>query len=115
MYPELRTTEAVTIASGASLSAAIELKGTVPVAIVMPATWTAAALTFQGSADGVTYGNVYSTGGSEMTAQAAATRFILLEPADFVAIRWLKVRSGTSGTPVNQAAERTLTVVERPV
>jgi hypothetical protein len=33
---------------------------------------------------------------------------------DWVGVRFLKIRSGTAGTPVNQAAARTLTLVVQP-
>ena len=42
----------VTIASGASLSAATDLGPYRVFAVVMPASWTTANLTFQGSSDG---------------------------------------------------------------
>jgi len=104
----------LTIAEGASLSGAIDCtRGRYPGRIVMPAAWTAAALTFQVSDDGTTYRNLYDEYGTEVTVQAAASRDIRLEPANWFTARYLKIRSGTSGTPVNQAAARTLTVITR--
>lgn len=114
-YPELRSTTTATIASAGNLSGAVNLSELVPMAIIMPAAWTAAALTFQASADNSTYNDVYTSGGGEYTVQAAASRFIVLDLTDFVGMRYLKVRSGTSGTPVAQAAQRVLTLVCRPV
>jgi hypothetical protein len=115
-YPELRSTITVTIALGASLSPAADLSEQALLGIVMPAAWTAGDLTFQGSIDGVTYGNMYfAHTDSECVVQAAAARFIQLDPADFSALRYIKVRSGTSGTPVNQAAARTITLIVRPI
>jgi len=114
-YPELRETVEVTIASGASLSDAADLTGGALVGIIMPAAWTAASLTFQGSVDDSTYNNVYNDSGSEYTVAADASRLIVLDPADFVSARHLKVRAGTSGTPVNQGAARTITLVVRPI
>jgi len=58
-YPKQRTTKTATIAQGASLSDAVDTGGLTILSILMPATWDAAVLTFQGSLDGVTYGNVY--------------------------------------------------------
>jgi hypothetical protein len=113
-WPELRSTETATIANGASLSGAVDLTAGVLVGIQMP-TWTAAVLTFQGSADDTTYTNVYTDGGSEFTVQTASDRFVQVDPVDFVGIRYLKVRSGTSGSAVNQGAERVLTLVVRPI
>jgi hypothetical protein len=99
------------IASGASLSGIIRCNDGLPAAIAMPSTWTTASLTFQGSADGVTFLDLYDSAGNEITVTAAASRLIVFHPADLCGLVALKVRSGTSGTPVNQAADRTLSVV----
>lgn len=106
----------VTIANGASLSGEINLGGAMPGAIIMPAAWTAANLTLQVSPDGgVTYYDLYDDAGNEITITAAASRMILFDTiAQLIAIgegSRLKIRSGTSGTPVNQGAARTLYVV----
>lgn len=106
----------VSIANGASLSDAGNLGPFRLVGIVMPATWTAANLTFQVSDDaGTTYNNLYDDLGTEVTVTAAASRYIALDPAVFAGINYLKVRSGTSGSAVNQGGDRTITLVTRPV
>jgi hypothetical protein len=76
----------------------------------MPAAWTAASLTFQGSADGTTYGDLYDAG-TEMSTAAGASRVIHLDWTKFVGLRFLKIRSGTTGVPVNQGGDRVLTLV----
>lgn len=106
---------AVTIANGTSLSAAVDLLGASLVAIVMPAAWTAAGMTFQASIDGVNFFNVYTSAGAEYSATVAASQYVTLPIVDLAGVRWLKVRSGTSGTPVNQGADRALKLVVRPV
>jgi hypothetical protein len=104
----------VTISNGQSLSPAIDL-GTARLArIGMPASWTTANLTFQSSTDNVTYRDLYDAYGNEYTVQAAAGRSILINLADFLSIRYLKIRSGTSGTSVNQSADRVLTLTLVP-
>ena len=114
-FNEKRRIASATIASAASLSGAIDLAGCVLVGIQMPSGWDAANLTFQGSADGVTYGDVYDGAGTEYFVTAVASYFIRIDPQDLVPIRYLKVRSGTTGTPVAQGAERVLTLIVRPV
>lgn len=104
-----------TIANGASLSGAVDLGQSRAVRLVMPAAWTAASLTFQTSYDGTTYNNYYNADGTEYTVQASSSRSILLPLADFVGIRFLKVRSGTSSAAVNQGAERVIGVQAVPV
>lgn len=101
----------VTISSGTSLSGGIDLGPARVLALRMPTAWTAASLTFQASDDGTTYYNMYDSTGAEMTATTAASRWLAFAPADFKSVRYLKVRSGTSGTPVNQGANRTMTLV----
>lgn len=99
----------VTIANGASLSGVADLTGFMLAGIQMPAAWTAASLTFQVSIDGTTYTDMYATDGTEVTVTgAAASRFLAFVPSDFAGARYLKVRSGTTGSPVNQGAARTL-------
>lgn len=101
----------VTIANGASLSGAVDLGTSRLARIVMPASWTTANLTFQTSYDGTTYSNLYDSVGNEYTVTAAASRSILVDLKDFIAVRYLKVRSGTSGSAVNQAAARDIVLV----
>jgi hypothetical protein len=106
-------TTTVVIANGASLSGAVDLGGRKLVGIIMPDTWTAASLTFQGSVDGTNFFNVYD-GATERALTVAANYYSAQNIADWVGFRWIKVRSGTAGSAVNQAAERTLTVVAQP-
>ena len=108
-------TATATIASGASLSGAIDLGQARLWAILMPAAWTAAGLTFQASLDGIAYYNLFDNTGTEVAWTVAASQFQYeLFPAKWLAIRWLMIRSGTSGVPVNQAADRVLTIVAVP-
>ena len=104
-----------TISSGQSLSASIDLKDQPIVAIQMPASWTAANLTFQGSNDGTTFVDVFNSYGDEFGVTASANRYIVLSPFEFQWARYIKIRSGTTGTPVNQGADRTLVIITRRV
>lgn len=100
------------IASGSSLSPEINLSGSRLFAINMPASWTTANLTFQGSDKaGGTYNDIYDEDGNEVSVTVAASQFIILEPAKFLGLRNLKIRSGTSSSAVNQGADRTITLV----
>jgi hypothetical protein len=94
----------------------VDLDGLFPLGIQMPSAWTAASITFQGSHDGVTFYDLYDDGGNEHSVSAAASRFIGFEAAAADALRaplQIKLRSGTTGTPVNQAASRTLYLIVR--
>ena len=112
--PQLPSGSTATIANGGSLSGAVDLDGLRPARLVMPSAWTAAAISFDVSADGVTYGPLYDQYGTEVTissANAVASRQIILDPTLFMSVRYLKVRSGTNGSTTNQGAERSIVIV----
>jgi len=102
--------EAATIASGASLSAGVNLSGRVLAGVYMPASWTSADLTFQASNDGSTWFNVYMDA-AEVTVAATAATYVAIDPVAFLGVKHIKVRSGASGAAVNQAADRVLTLM----
>jgi hypothetical protein len=108
-----------TIASGQSLSGAVQIGKKSLVGIVMPAAWTAAALSFQASPDGVTFDELYFVSAGASTEQTitapAASQFIQLDPTQWRGIDTLKVRSGTAGTPVAQSAAAVITLVVRGI
>lgn len=107
--------ETATIAINQSLSAAIDLKGRPLVGILMPASWTTARLSFQVSLDGSTYVDLYNTQGDEFISEASTSRFIAMTQFEFLPVRYVKIRSGTSAVPVNQAAARSLVLATRDV
>ena len=49
-----------------------------------------------------------------MEISAAAGRWVVLDPRDTAGLRFIRLRSGTAGTAVDQAADREVTVVMRP-
>ena len=106
--PPVQVKDAVIDQSTNSITAAIDLLHTRLARIDMPATWTAANLTFQASWDGVTFNNLYDAAGSEYVVTAAASRAIIIPLVDLFGARFLKIRSGLAGAAVNQAAARTL-------
>lgn len=113
-YPT-RAAMAVTIAKGASLSTPLDLRGHgAPLGVVFPAAWDAAELSFQVSLDGEYWANLYELG-SEMTVPGTAGGAEPLNPATFVAWRYLRLRSGTAGAPVAQTAARALVLCIAPV
>lgn len=94
----------VDIAASGSLSGGINLGGARLVALVLP-TIASAAITFQGSVDGVNYYNVYNSDGTTETATGASTgNRIVACPAAAQYLPWVKVRSGTAGSAVTQSA-----------
>lgn len=103
-----------TIASGASLSGEVKLSpGETLIGLEMPSGWDAASITFQQVVDPTssTFLNVYDDSGEFTISSAAASRFILVPSG--VGFSRFKIRSGTSGTPVNQTASRVINIVTR--
>jgi hypothetical protein len=110
--------QVATILSGAALSQGILIGDKVLCGILAPAAWTAAVLTFQVSFDdGLTWADYYDDGANEQTlvagAMAASGKYIALDASQFAGVTWVKVRSGTTGSPVNQAADRLVTLISR--
>lgn len=104
------------IASGAAVSGEVDLRGLIVCGVYMPAAWTTANLTFQvadtdNDGNSGTFADVYTENGTEVNVSAAASRYIQIDPTTFAGAAYLKVRSGTTGTPVNQGADRTLKLV----
>lgn len=108
--------QTATIANGASQSSVIELSGDDRlVGVGIPASWTAANITLlvagvPDAAGTLTYYPVYDKSGNEVVITAAAGLVNMIGGQIVSGCRYLKLRSGTAGTPVNQGAARTLTV-----
>ena len=108
--------ETATIASGASLSSVIDLTQAETVALIMPSAWDAANITLQASDSPTgTFRDVYDDGALEVAIFAAASRAIAIDSAalKIAALPYIKLRSGTTGTPVNQTAARNIVVLKK--
>ena len=94
-----------TIADEASLSSEFDIRRWINANLVIVTAWTVAAgITFQGRNDGSTLYNIYDKDGTEVLIPSHAThtgRAYEL-PAAVMNFDYIKVRSGTSGTPVAQ-------------
>ena len=112
---ELGTTRTMTatIASGTSLSSAVSVRGCSIAALIIPASWTAAVITFQVSMDGVTYYNYYNSSGSEPSITVASSTAVQIDPALLWVFPYIIVRSGTAATPVTQSGAKVVTLVCR--
>jgi hypothetical protein len=101
-------TVSATIAASGTISAAVSMEGTDLVGLFMPAAWTAGVLTFQASYDGTNFSDAYDIYGSEITLQTAASRYLAVPPLTLPDLKAIKIRSGTSATPVTQVAQAVL-------
>ena len=101
-----------TIDAAASLSDAVDVKGSDILRIGMPAAWTAADLTFQQLYEDGVWRDMHFDWGGEIWLTAAVD--ISIDCSVFVqfnSVDQIKVRSGTSGAPVAQIAPRTIRLV----
>ena len=107
-------TRSLTISSTAAdgLSTVVHISGGIPVALIMPSTWTAADITFQASPVGSTaFYDVATFDGTVLQSTSpVAGQWQHLDGDIFEGVDRLKVRSGTS-TGLAQLASRTLSVV----
>lgn len=100
------------ILSGASLSSAVSTGQAGFFGIQMPSGWTAAGLSMQGSVDGNTWSEIVFYDGTPLAWVVAASQIVLPQsPAQLLGLNWFKFRSGTVGAPVNQGADRTITLL----
>ncbi len=105
------TVQDVVIPDGVSTSGIIDTRERQLVGLQMSAAWTAAALTFEGSFDGITFGVIHD-GTAEFTVLAAggaaALLCVSLVAAPFKPFPYVRIRSGVIGAYVNQGAARTI-------
>jgi hypothetical protein len=107
-----------TIAIAEATSAGVDLGNSWSfLGVSMPAEWTTTAtltpatLTFQVSTNNSTWQNLYTDGGTEVTAYATAN-YALSSNDTLISLlpwRYVKIRNGTSTAPGTQAAARTIT------
>ena len=104
------------IASGQSLSAEADIGPGVLVGIVIPLGWSAASLTFQASADGVTWSEMVNATDTAISfGPVTAGQYVAVDPTLWRGVAALKLRSGTLGSPVAQGTQQTLTLVTKVV
>lgn len=106
------------IANGTAISGPIDLRGNILTAIQYPAAWTAADLSIQISDTELgTYAEVFTDPGTGVGTvgawDAAANQVTIIQ--QMIANCWIKIRSGPSGVPVNQGADRTLILHTVPI
>lgn len=111
----LRTVQTVSIANGASVSGTIDLLRTAIVGFVAPASWTTAALNIEVSTDGTSWSSLYDAYGSatgSLSALVAGAAYAV-DMVSLLPFRYVRLRSGTSASPVNQAAQRDFKIITR--
>lgn len=113
------------IPANQALSGVLEIGGHDLVAIEMPEAWAGGAvITFQSKANLTEnqingsnvedLDNVYDDTGTEVSITVAANRIVVIGTATKAAIgalRYLRIRSGTSASPVNQNPARDIKLI----
>jgi len=111
-----RVSLAVTIPANQSLSQPANVGVLTLTGIILPAGWQTAPLSFQASADGVTWQEMYTAAGTDVsTGPLTGPAWVALNPSDFAGIQFLRIRSGRASAPVTQTAECTLMLILRSV
>jgi hypothetical protein len=105
------TTASITIAAGQSKSTVLDLTTTQLTQLMAPDAWTSANITFQVSADGLAFGDLYDKTGVEVIRGMGPARAVPVDPALTSAALYLRLRSGSSTHPVVQDADRTFVCV----
>lgn len=101
-------TGAVTIASGATASTAIDLQSFGFVGFITPAALTGTAFTFTGSIDNSTFVALYNSDNTAYSITVGTSRYYCLNPADFLGMKYVKIVSNGA-----EGADRTITVITR--
>jgi len=105
-----------TIEINESLGEELNIEGYHYIGLKMPAAWDTANITFMVSEksedDDGEYMDLYGADGVEIVINAAASRAISVDVVDSALAPWsyIKIRSGTTGTPVVQTAEREIII-----
>ena len=110
------TVEDAVILDTESTSGTIDTTNRQIVGLQMPAAWTAASLTFDGSHDGTTFVPIYhGSGAYTITAAmgAAEDSGVSLAKEAFAPWPYVRIRSGVIGTYVAQGDDRTIKVLTR--
>ena len=101
----MATTTTCTIPNGQTVSDPIAVHSSL-IGIVMPAAFTGTAISFQGSADGVTYQPVYNDSGSLASVVVAASRAIGLDAFALALAPWAYIKL------VSNAAEAAVRAIQ---
>lgn len=100
-----------TIAISSTTTGAIDLGGTSLVGLQLPASLDATSLSFTvATAIDGTYQTLIESSGSALSATVSAGKYLIVDPADFAGIRYMKIVSNAT-----ESAARTIECITRPV
>ena len=105
----------VTIANGASLSGAADLGTYILCGLIPDSAWDTNDITFQVSYDNSNWYDLYKEGTEYTLSGAVAQDWQGVDVELFLAVPYVKVRSGTTGSAVNQSGDTVITLITRPI
>lgn len=106
-----QTVFAAFIRNGQSQSDDVDLGSYRLVGLSIPATFEPTTVSFLSSFDGATWNPVFDSLGVEVTAIVGTSRRVVLNPASFYGLRWIRVRGGTAASPTTVAADRAVRLI----
>ncbi len=101
----LQILDCPTIAKGESLSDGLDCSAGDIVRITVPQEYTSANLTFQVSTDGNFFNDLFLANGDEITVSAKANTAIVVREVWVKSIAFIKFRSGSRSSPVEQSVD----------
>jgi hypothetical protein len=115
----LTKTQIVSIVAGTSQSSTLdmtspELHGYLPIAVLTPATWTNAKLAVQMSVDNSNWFSVHqwlTNGEFDTSNTVTANTCHIIDGYVLRGLPYVRFISGTTASPVNQTADRILTII----
>lgn len=110
--------DTLTIPNGGSVSPDMDLVNRTCVGLIMPAVFTAAALTIEVSVDRAAWiGVAFDDTGTQcnVVASPVVSCAYQLNAMGMLPYRYIRIRSGTTASPVNQGQATTITVINRPL
>jgi hypothetical protein len=106
-----KTTKLATIPAGQWLSGSVDLSVTNLALLIAPPQWTSANLTFQVSADGSNWADLFDVTGAEIVRPITAGVAVPVDPTMTDAALYVRLRSGPRSAPVPQAQDAVFTLV----
>ncbi len=99
-----------TIPTGTAVSNAINYRDFATGGFIMPGAWTAAAIAFKVSSDGITFQPLKVAAGTLLELATGAINEARPLPAELAGFAFFQFWSETAGADTNQAADRVLQV-----
>lgn len=112
-----RNTFNADIPANTSTSQSIDLLSSVLIGFVTPSVWTTAAITLEVSLDNtIWFATIYDSASTAtgVYLTPVVSSGYTVDTLALIPYRYIRFRSGTSATPVVQAATRSIAVITRP-